>query len=203
MDKPFAPSCERNREPILRVLTTVFDASRAVLEIGSGTGQHAVFFAENLPHLHWYPSDLEANHAGIRAWIRDARLSNVSEPLVLDVAGSHWTTPPVDAVFTANTLHIIAWPLGQRLIREVGALLPPGGLFCVYGPFNYGGQYTSASNAQFDIWLKNRDEASAIRDFEDVVAEAEQAGLMLAHDFEMPANNRILQFRKVLMAGQR
>lgn len=201
MDKPFAPSCERNREPILQVLSTVFAASRAVLEIGSGTGQHAVYFAEHLPHLQWHTSDLEANHAGIRAWIRDARLSNVSDPIVLDVAGDRWATPPVDAVFTANTLHIIAWPLGQRLIQEVGALLPAGGLFCVYGPFNYNGQYTSPSNAQFDIWLKNRDEASAIRDFEDVVAEAEKVGLILARDFEMPANNRTLLFRKYQVEG--
>lgn len=197
MDKPFAPSCERNREPILGVLRTVFAETRTVLEIGSGTGQHAVFFAEHLPQLHWYPSDLEANHPGIRAWIRDAGLSNVSEPLALDVAASSWSAPPVDAVFTANTLHIVAWPLGQRLIAAVGALLQSGGLFCVYGPFNYGGQYTSASNAQFDIWLKNRDEASAIRHFEDVVHEGEQAGLTLVHDYDMPANNRILLFRKV------
>ncbi len=196
MDKPFAPSCERNREPILGVLCTVFAKRRAVLEIGSGTGQHAVYFAEHLPHLHWYPSDLEVNHAGIRAWLRDAGLKNVSEPIALDIASSSWSVPPVDAVFTANTLHIVAWPLGQRLIATVGALLPSGGLFCVYGPFNYGGQYTSASNAQFDIWLKNRDEASAIRHFEEVVEEANQAGLSLAQDFEMPANNRILLFRK-------
>jgi len=195
MEKPFAPACERNKDVILALLKEILAECRAVLEIGSGTGQHAVVFAAGMPHLHWHTSDRSMYLEGIRAWVADSGLVNISHPLELD-AGEPWQVPVVDAFFTANTLHIMSWPLCQQLIGKVGANLPSGGRFCAYGPFNYGGAYSSESNAQFDIWLKQRDELSAIRHFEHVVAEAEAAGLRLIDDHAMPANNRLLHFQK-------
>ena len=194
--KPYSAACDRNREPILHILRNAFAGARAVLEIGSGTGQHAVFFGEQLPHLVWYPSDLAENHEGIRQWLAEAGLSNVMAPLSLDVDMEPWTVPAVDAAFTANTLHIVSWPRVERLFRGVAETLPTGGVFCSYGPFNYNGTYTSESNAQFDLWLKARDPESAIRDYEAVVDLGIRHGLELQKDHPMPANNRLLQWRK-------
>lgn len=196
MEKPFSPSCDRNKDPILDVLRDVFAHTSAVLELGSGTGQHAVYLAEHLKHLRWITSDLAEHQSGIQAWIDAAGLANIEGPNVIDVGSATWNVTAVDAVFTANTLHIISWNLVVRLIAQVGKLLPSGGNFCVYGPFNYEGQFTSASNAQFDIWLKNRDTLSGIRHYEDIVAQCLQAELNLVRDYAMPANNRILHFRK-------
>lgn len=197
MDKPFAPACERNQTVILEVLKQTFKESRRVLEIGSGTGQHAVHFGATLSHLQWQTSDLAVHHQGIQMWVAEANLTNVQPPVHLDVTQDYATWPSADAVFTANTLHIISWPLAKRLITGVGNLLPSGGNFCIYGPFNYEGEYTSQSNAQFDVWLKNRDPLSSIRNFEAVVQHAKEAGLILNKDYEMPANNRILHFTKI------
>ena len=194
--KPFSPSCERNQQVILDVLREVLVDSVEVLEIGSGTGQHAVFFARHLPHLQWQTSELPEQHPGISAWIEDAGLSNVRAPLDLDVDALVWPVRDMDAVYSANTVHIIAWPQVQHLFQGVGRTLNPGGLFCLYGPFNYAGAYTSDSNAQFDAWLKQRDPRSAIRDFEAVNVEAEAQGMVLERDVAMPANNRILVWRK-------
>jgi len=194
-EKPHSPACERNREPILAVLREHFAARRQVLEIGSGTGQHAVFFAAAMPWLQWQASDRAEYLPGIRAWLDDARLPNTPAPLELDVLAA-WPALDVDAVFSANTLHIMGWDGVQALFEGVGKLLADSGdTLIVYGPFNYGGAYTSDSNRQFDAWLKARDPRSGIRDFEAVDALAEAAGLRLLADIEMPANNRCLVWR--------
>ena len=197
MNKPNAPACERNREPILSVIKPLFSNCRAVLEIGSGTGQHAVYFAEHMPHLVWYPSDCEEYHRGIAMWVEDTSLDNIRMPLELDVSQEHWPEVEVDAVFTANTLHIMGWEYVKDFFYGVGKLLLKGGLLTVYGPVNYNNEYTSSSNAQFDTWLKNRDPLSGIRNFEDLDELARQAGLEFKEDFAMPANNRMLCWAKI------
>lgn len=196
MMKPYSESCERNQAPILAQLQMLFAGRRHVLEIASGTGQHAVYFGRALPHLSWQTSDLPANHAGIRAWLAEAQLPNVLPPLALDVNEAVWPVTAVDAVFNANTVHIVSWPAVQRMFAGIGRVLEPGGVLCLYGPFNYGGAYTSASNADFDAWLKARDPHSGIRDFEAVCELAAAQGLSLLQDIAMPSNNRLLAWRK-------
>jgi cyclopropane fatty-acyl-phospholipid synthase-like methyltransferase len=194
--KPTAPACERNRQPILDHLQTIFTDVGQVLEVGSGTGQHAVFFAQHLSHLHWQPSDRAENLAGIAAWCSDAQLPNLRMPLELDI-DKPWPLKTVDAIFSANTLHIMNWRQVQVFFKELALHLAAGGKLVVYGPFNYNGRYTSESNAQFDKWLKLQSPYSAIRDFEAVDALAKAAGLTLVADHEMPANNRLLHWVKV------
>jgi cyclopropane fatty-acyl-phospholipid synthase-like methyltransferase len=194
--KPYSESCVQNREPILSVIEPLFRDRKDVLEIGSGTGQHAVYFAAKMPHLTWHTSDLAENHAGIRAWLDEAALPNTTGPVSLDVLDRPWSAPEADAVFSANTTHIMHWDSVVALFGGVGELLRTRGLFCLYGPFNYGGEYTSESNAQFDEWLHERDPLSGIRDFDDLDRLAVQAGLRLEEDYAMPANNRILSWRK-------
>jgi cyclopropane fatty-acyl-phospholipid synthase-like methyltransferase len=194
--KPYAEACERNRGPILAVLREAFARARQVLEIGSGTGQHAVYFAQHLPHLTWQTSDMPEHHAGIGAWIADSGLANVRQPLALDVRQSPWPVATVDAVFTANTLHIMDYGCVEAFFQGVARVLAADGVLAVYGPFNYGGQFTSASNAQFDAQLRARGVGSALRDFEAVDALARGAGLTLVRDVAMPANNRTLVWRR-------
>ncbi|MDD5366028.1 MAG: DUF938 domain-containing protein [Gallionellaceae bacterium] len=194
--KPYAESCEQNRDPILAVLREALAERKRVLEIASGTGQHAVYFGAALPHLSWQTSELPENHAGIQAWLDEAGLANVLPPLAIDVNVPAWPVGPVDAVFNANTVHIVAWPAVERMFAGIGRILEVGGLLCLYGPFNYGGAFTSESNARFDVWLKNRDPNSGVRDFEAVDRLAEAQGLFLIQDVEMPANNRTLIWRR-------
>ncbi|MCU7842945.1 MAG: DUF938 domain-containing protein [Candidatus Thiodiazotropha sp. (ex Monitilora ramsayi)] len=194
--KPFAESSEQNKAPILEVLRRLFADTQTVLEIGSGTGQHAVHFAAAMPHLTWQTSDLEDSHSGIRAWLDEAALPNAHYPLLLDVNGD-WPGGPYDAVFSANAVHIMSWAEVITCFEGVGRVLKQGGLFVLYGPFNYGGKYTSESNRQFDGWLKSRDPLSGIRDFDDLQALAATNGLVFIEDIEMPVNNRILVWRKV------
>jgi len=194
--KPFAESCAENQQPILDVLRREFAAVLRVLEIGSGTGQHAVFFAQQLPHLIWQTSDVATYHPGIMAWIDDAGLANVQAPLTLDVAHDQWPEQMFDGVFSANTVHIMSWPEVEIMFAGVGRALMAGGRFCLYGPFNYGGEFTSASNARFDQWLKARDPNSGVRNFEDLEQLAATAGMRLIQDYAMPANNRILVWTK-------
>ncbi|MDO9467597.1 MAG: DUF938 domain-containing protein, partial [Thiobacillus sp.] len=163
---------------------------------GSGTGQHAVYFAPALPHLVWQTADVPPHHAGIRAWLDDAALPNVRPPLALDANDAAWHGGRYDAVFSANTLHIMSWPEVERCFSGIGAVLESGGALVIYGPFNYNGAYTSASNARFDAWLKARDPASGVRDFEAVDALARAQGLILQQDIAMPANNRTLVWRR-------
>ncbi len=192
--KPHAPSCDRNREPILAVLREHFAGSSRVLEIGSGTGQHAVHFAAAMPWLTWQTSDVAENLPGIRAWLDEANLANTPPPLVLDALQSPWPEIDADAVFTANSLHIMGVDAVEALFRGVGRVLAgaPGGTLVAYGPFNYGGAYSSDSNRDFDAWLKARDPRSGIRDFETIDVLASTEGLRLVADVAMPANNRCL-----------
>ena len=151
---------------------------------------------EKLPHLVWRSSDLPENHAGIEAWLNEANLSNTPAPLELDVDQTHWPKLEVDAVFCANTIHIVGWDSVKSMIAGAGRLLPDNGLLVLYGPFNYNNAYTSESNARFDVWLRQRDPDSGIRNFEDVDKLANAADLYLQHDYAMPANNRLIYWRK-------
>ena len=194
--KPYSEACERNRGPILEVLRRVFGDRGRVLEIGSGSGQHAVYFGKHLPYLQWQPSDLADNHAGILAWQAEARLPNVLPPLGLDV-GAAWPQQQYDAVFSANTLHIISWPQVELMFAGIARVLAQDGVLAIYGPFSYDGRHTSDSNARFDASLRARDAASGIRGFENVDALARSYGFRLEHDFAMPANNRLLVWRRL------
>lgn len=195
-DKPFSESCVQNGEPILAVLRALFADCSHVLEVGSGTGQHAVYFGAELTHLRWQTADVPQHHAGIRLWLAEAGLANVLPPLALDVNQTGWRSGRYDAVFSANTLHIMSWPEVEKFFEGVGEILESGGILAVYGPFNYNGAFTSESNARFDAWLKARDPASGVRDFEAVDALARAQGLHLQQDMAMPANNRTLVWRK-------
>lgn len=193
--KQFSEACEENKDPILAVLRREFADCRTVLEIGSGTGQHAVYFSRHLPHLTWQPSDLEAQHASIDAWRAEAGLPNLLPPLLLDVAREDWPTYNVDGIFSANTAHIMAWPAVVSMFAGIGRLLKANGVFCLYGPFNYHRRYTSESNARFDVMLKQRDPLSGLRDFGDLETLAGANGLSLTRDYAMPVNNRLLVWR--------
>ena len=193
--KPYADACLRNREPILQVLRRHFTDSKCVLEIGSGTGQHAVYFAHALPQLIWQSSDRAENLVGIRLWIDEARLPNLPEPLLLDVCGP-WPNTQFDALFTANTLHIMSWEEVEVLFAALPGVMAPDALFVAYGPFNYDGSFTSPSNAAFDATLKRRSPVSGIRDFEALDGLAQSVGLQLVEDCAMPANNRTLVWRR-------
>ena len=195
MDKPHAPACERNREPILEVLHDHFHDRRAVLEIGSGTGQHAIFFAARLPHLIWQTSDRTENLPGIKAWLDETGLANTPPPLELDVTGA-WPARRYDAVFSANTLHIMPWAVVECLFAGLADVLADLAKVAIYGPFNYGGRFTSASNAAFDRRLREDAPHQGIRDFEKVNRLAGTAGLELVDDRAMPSNNRCLVWRR-------
>lgn len=192
--KQFSEACERNSEPILAVLRKVLADKRTVLEIGSGTGQHAVYFARQLPHLIWQTSDLQKNHPSILAWREEAGLANVSPPLEIDVGGT-WPRQSFDAVFTANTCHIMAWSEVEAMFAGVSRVLNPGGLFLIYGPFNYDGKFTSPSNQRFNEYLQMQAPHMGIRDIADLRGLAART-MALVHDHEMPANNRLLVFSK-------
>ena len=194
--KQFSESCEQNKLPILEILTLYAGNASTLLEIGSGTGQHAVYFAEHFPHLQWQTSDLSESHPSIHAWITDSPVNNVSAPLLLDVNQSELPPGEYDMIYSANTAHIMDWNSVIRMFRVVGEKLKTGGVFCLYGPFNYKGSYTSDSNARFDQWLKMRDPDSGIRDFEALDQEADKNRLKLIADHEMPANNRTLVWQK-------
>lgn len=195
-ERPFSQACENNKAPILAVLREAFADVGDVLEIGSGTGQHAAHFAAAMPWLVWRPSDRGHYLPGIRAWCAHAGLPNLREPVELDVVQAHWPLSVVDAVFAANTAHIMSWPQVESFVAGVGRILQPGGIFCLYGPFNYGGRYTSASNAEFDALLRRRDPESGLRGVEAIHRLAAAAGLAPQADHAMPANNRLLVWRR-------
>ena len=194
MHKPYSPACDRNRDAILGVLRERFADRSRVLEIGSGTGQHAVHFAAAMPHLTWQTSDVAAHLPGIGQWLAEAQLPNTPEPQVFDVNGV-WPAGRFDAVFSANTLHIMAWDEVVRLFEGLREVMRPGALLTVYGPFNEGGRFTSASNAAFDATLRADHPQRGIRDIEAVDALARCAGLARIDDQPMPAHNRCVSWQ--------
>jgi cyclopropane fatty-acyl-phospholipid synthase-like methyltransferase len=196
MNRPFSQACENNKAFILPILSAHFQDKKTLLEVGSGTGQHAVHFAKNMPWLLWQTSDVIESHLGINQWINEFPLNNLNPPIELDL-NNHWPITEVDAIYTANTLHIVSWPLVQAFFQGVSEHLATGGKCCIYGPFNYQGKFTSESNANFNDWLKERDSQSGIRDIEAISELAVIAGLSLENDHEMPANNRLLVFKKL------
>ncbi len=196
MSLPFSQACENNKKPILEVLRRVLINCRHVFEIGSGTGQHAVYFAAALPALTWHCSDIVDNLQGIRQWCIMHPSENLLGPVEFDIRHPEWPAQ-MDSVFSANTAHIMPWPLVEKMLREAAQNLPADGLFLLYGPFNYHGQFTSESNARFDAWLKMQNPDQGIRDFEAVDQVAQDAGLELVEDNAMPANNRLLVWQKI------
>jgi SAM-dependent methyltransferase len=192
---PFSEACERNQGPILEVLRTAFADRTRVVEIGAGTGQHAVHFARHLPHLAWQPTDHRDGLLGLAGRISAEAPPNVAAPLELDVLREPWPVVTGDAVFSANTLHIMSWPAVEALFAGLRRVLAADGVLAIYGPFKYGGGYTAASNATFDAMLRERDPGSGLRDFEAVNALAAAAGLELQADHAMPANNQLLVWR--------
>ena len=195
-------ACERNKEPIRKVLAQALAHSKKVLEVGSGTGQHAVHFAAHFPHLVWQPSDTGEYLEGLGERIRHEGTTNLLPPLELDVRRLPWHIEPVDALFAANTLHIMSWPTVRDFFRGLGAILTAPAVLCIYGPFRYDGQYTSPSNAEFDRFLRARDPQSGIRSFEDVNTLASEQGFSLRADHAMPANNQLLIWQKSALSSQ-
>ena len=195
--KPYSQACENNKDPILNELAPRLSVCKSVLEIGSGTGQHAVYFSSKMPSLNWHTSDRLENHSGIIEWIDESHLTNVVSPINLHVLNDEWPTEKFDAVFTANTCHIMCWEEVVAMFKGVKNTLGTNGLFVIYGPFNYQGHYTSESNKNFDAVLRSRDPASGIRNFEEVLLLANKNNLDFIDDITMPANNRLLFFKTI------
>jgi SAM-dependent methyltransferase len=198
MPKPHAPSCDRNREPIFSVIQPLLAAAQRVLELGSGTGQHAAWFAAQMPHLSWQATERPGHLGGIHQWLADAALPNTPPPIALDVATSPWplTIQAFDAAFTANTLHYMPWEAVQALLAQLPQHLAPGAVFIAYGPFRIDGRHTSDSNVQFDSWLAGVDPRFAVRDLGEVDALARAGGLQLEARHAMPANNFCVVWRR-------
>ncbi|HEX5792595.1 MAG TPA: DUF938 domain-containing protein [Rheinheimera sp.] len=196
-DLPFSQACENNKAPILTVLQQAFANCSKVLEVGSGTGQHAVHFAAALPHLTWQASDQAVYLADLTERLRLAALPNLPAPLQLDIREDSGPAQPVDAVFSANTLHIMPWQVVQLFFNRLPAFCSAKAVLCIYGPFNYDGQFTSESNAMFDASLKAQNPLMGIRDIEAVLQLALSAGFALQYDHAMPANNRLLHFSRI------
>jgi hypothetical protein len=191
----YAPATQRNREPILDVLRRVLPAEGTVLEVASGSGEHAAFFARALPHLRWQPSDHDAEaRASIAVWC--AGIPNVRAPLALDASSDAWPLAHADAVVCINMVHIAPWQACEGLMRGAGRLLAAGGVLCLYGPYRVEGAHTAPSNASFDEGLRRQDPAWGVRDLEAVVACAAASGLGFRERVSMPANNLSLVFRR-------
>ncbi|NND37783.1 MAG: DUF938 domain-containing protein [Gammaproteobacteria bacterium] len=192
----YSEACERNKYPILNILEDAFANSSVVLEIGGGTGQHAVFLAERLSHLRWHPTDRAEALDALSERVRREGPENCEAPVALDADDRPWPATVVerrfDAVFTANTLHIMSWDSVENLFDGIGPVLAGGGKLCVYGPFRYAGRFTSPSNERFDAALRARDPLSGIRDFEAMNELATRQGLQLTSDHAMPANNQLI-----------
>jgi cyclopropane fatty-acyl-phospholipid synthase-like methyltransferase len=197
VNKPYSESCVQNRDPILSVLREVLVDCRHALEIGSGTGQHAVYFAEALAPLIWQCSDVEEHHEGINAWIDDYTGDNLRRPIALNVTHDAWPKSHVDAIYSANTAHIMSESDVEAMFEGVGCLLPSNAPFVLYGPFNIDGQYTAESNERFDQYLRAQDPEMGVRDIAWLKSLADKVGLMLERMVDMPADNKTLIWRKL------
>ena len=193
--KQYSVACDQNKDPILKVIKPLLLNTKSLLEVGSGTGQHCVYFANELPHLTWQASDQAMYLPSVSAWIDEAGLANTPKALELNV-DLNWPEDKYQAIYSANTVHIMSWEMVLNFFKGVGQALEKDGVFILYGPFNYSGQYTSQSNADFDLWLKGNNPLSAIRDFERLDELAKLHNLILTDDIEMPANNKILVWKK-------
>ncbi|GAA0842787.1 class I SAM-dependent methyltransferase [Marinobacter szutsaonensis] len=194
-DLPYSQACENNKAPILEKLQAIFTAPGKVLEIGTLTGQHAVHFAQAMPHLQWQPSDHPEAADLCRPRLEQAALPNMLQVVELDVGDTNWPVDTFKWAFSANTAHIMAWSEVEQMFRGIGERLPEDGAFCLYGPFNNRGEYSSDSNRRFDQHLKSQAAHMCIRDLVDLSALAESAGMTLAENHAMPANNLLLVFR--------
>lgn len=194
IERPFSQACANNQQPIAAELPALLTDARLVLEVGSGTGQHAVYFAPRLPHLQWQASDMPENLSGIAAWFAAEPSANLRPPVQYDIRVDVWPCVDADAVFSANAVHIMHWQTVEQLFRHIGQSNTR--CLCLYGPFNYDGQFSSESNARFDQWLKARDAGSGIRDFDALDALATADGFSLQADIAMPANNRLLCWKR-------
>lgn len=197
LPKPFSQACENNKDSILSVLQRVFADRKNVLEIGSGTGQHAAYFAQKLSHLSWQTSDLSANHLGINAWIDSAQLANLQRPILISADDPSWPITNIEAIFSANTCHIMAWESVRNLFKNIEKVITKDSKIAIYGPFKYDGNFTSESNEKFDFWLKQQAPHQGIRDIEAVCELAKNIGLTLVEDNQMPANNQLLIWQKI------
>ena len=196
-ERCFAPAAQRNRQPILEVITRVLPAHGLVLEIASGSGEHALHFARGLPALNWQPSDPDpACRRSIDAHAAAGRCANLRPALALDATAADWPVPAADAVVCINMVHIAPWPASAGLCAGAGRILPAGGILYLYGPYKRGGRHTAPSNEAFDLSLRRQNSAWGVRNLEDVAALAAQAGLALSEVVDMPANNLSLVFRK-------
>ena len=195
-NKPYSASAEQNRDAILSVLQQEFKHAQSILEIGSGTGQHAVYFGQHLPYLTWQASDKEENINGIQMWISETNRENVLSPIAIDV-DKQWPDKNYDGAFAANVAHIMHWHETEAMFAGLASVLTSNAIFCLYGPFNMNGNYTSESNREFDQWLQARDPESCIRDKTALDNLAKNNAFELRNDWEMPANNRILSWKKI------
>ena len=194
---PFSQACENNKQVILEILKRHLQDGERVLELAGGTGQHAVHFAENLPNVHWQSSDIPGNVDSLNLRIAAVGLSNLPVAISIDVNNLTWKCDSPGAIFSANSLHIMSVESVESLFRGVDKNLKEGGKLIVYGPFKYGGEFTTTSNEGFDRWLKDRDPVSGIRDFEWVSELAAEANLHFVEDISMPANNQLLVWEKL------
>lgn len=197
VSKPFAPACERNQAPILQQLKKILLGTESILEIGSGTGQHAVYFAKHLPNIHWQTSDVITNHPGIHLWLEEANLPNIAPPIALDINDNPMPPVSYDVIYTANTFHIMSWPTVLKLINGITSVLQSSGKFICYGPFKINSVFTSSSNEEFDKKLRRGDPKKGIREIEAVTQAFSQIALKLEELIEMPANNCLLVYSKV------
>ncbi|MBC7537749.1 MAG: DUF938 domain-containing protein [Bacteriovorax sp.] len=198
MNKEYPPACDQNKDPILSVLKEIItDENIRVLEIGTGSAQHAVFFAKNLKDIVWTTSDVASEHTRIRSVLDEAKLPNLRGPLAFEIGKDDFPKYNYDIVFTANTFHIMNWKKCKNLMKILGNRLREGSQVIIYGPFNYDGKFTSESNALFDQWLKDQDPQKGIRTFEDINKNMTKNGFVLFKDYEMPANNRMLVFTRL------
>ncbi|MDI9244666.1 DUF938 domain-containing protein [Marinobacter sp. CHS3-4] len=194
-DLPYSQACENNKAPILEKLREIFDQSGKVLEIGTLTGQHAVHFAQAMPHLQWQPTDHPDAADTCLPRLKQAALPNMLPVIELDVSTPNWPVENFTWAFSANTAHIMAWREVEQMFQQIGKRLPENGAFCLYGPFNNQGEYSSDSNRQFDRHLRAQASHMGIRDLDDLSTLAQSVGMKLTNNYAMPANNQLLVFR--------